>query len=187
MTEQILQDFQGIFSNISPVESFLEVNWQKCDEIVHIPLLLTSWINIENQEGHNIYKTATHNTAQLVIQLDRERLAVGKALGFELMNVCADYERIYGTSGPSLLEHFRQVPAYKQATIQNPQHRFLVEDVPFSAEPLQSLADFLQVKTPLLDACIMFSRSLLEIPPTWTLEAEDLEMLKATANSRKRT
>lgn len=95
---------------------------------------MTGWINQEAKEGHNIYRTATHNTTELVVQLDRERLAVSKAFGFELVDVCADDQKIYGTSGPSLLEHFRQVPAYDQATIQNPHQRFL-----FEAEDLEIL------------------------------------------------
>ncbi|MGB8690824.1 MAG: NAD/NADP octopine/nopaline dehydrogenase family protein [Microcoleus sp.] len=187
MTEQILQDFQGTFRNISVVKSSLELNLQKCDEIVHIPLILTGWINLEAKEGHNIYRTATHNTAEMVVRLDLERLAVGKALGFELWDICTDYQKIYGTSGSSLLEHFRQVPAYDTATIQNSQHRFLFEDVPFSAEPLQSLARLAQVKTPLLDACITFSRSLVDLSPAWTFSAEDLDILRETSEVLKTT
>lgn len=141
---------------------------------------MTGWIDLEAKEGHSIYRTATHNTTELVVRLDRERLAVGQALGFELVDVCADDRKIYGTSGPSLLEHFRQVPAYDQATIQNPHHRFLFEDLPFSAEPLQSAARLAQVKTPRLDACITFSRSLVKLSSAWTFEAEDLEILRAT-------
>lgn len=175
MTDYVLKGFKSAFRNLCPAESSLELNLHKCDDIVHIPLLLTGWINVESSNNHNIYRTATETTTSLIIKLDQERLAVGKALGFRLVDMCTGYQESYGTPGPSLLEHFNQISAYSNAVVQDLYHRFLFEDVPFGAVPLQSLAQFVDVKTPLLDACITFSYQLLNLPLGWILQAKDIK------------
>jgi opine dehydrogenase len=174
-TDHVLEDFREDFTNLCPAASSLELNMHKCDDIVHIPLLLTGWINLESGNQHNIYRTATEATTNLIIQLDQERLAVGEVLGYKLIDMCTGYQESYGTPGPSLLEHFNQISAYSNAAVQDAYHRFLFEDIPFGAVPLQSLARFAGVQTPLLDACITFAYRLLNLPPAWILQAEDFK------------
>lgn len=171
-TLQILDDFKSAFSNLCSVPSSLELNLHKCDDIVHIPLLITGWINVE-AGNHNIYRTATETTTNLICQLDQERLAVGEALGIRLTDMCTGYQESYGTPGPSLLEHFHQITAYSNAIIQDAHHRFLFEDVPFGAVPLQAIARFAGLQTPLLDAFITISYRLLNLPSPWIFQTED--------------
>jgi opine dehydrogenase len=175
-TKLILKDFGKAFGNLNPIQSSLELNLRKCDDIIHIPLLMTGWINVENGEGHNIYRTATAKTTNLIVELDQERLSIANAMGFNLIDVCAGYQESYGTIGPSLLDHFQQVAAYTNATIQNAYHRFLFEDVPFGAVPLQTLARSTGVTTPVLDACITIAYKLLNLSPGWTVQTEDFDV-----------
>jgi opine dehydrogenase len=174
-TEHIIQDFKEAFANLSPIASSTELNLRKCDDIIHIPLLLTGWINVEASKSHNIYRSATEKTTNLITELDQERLAIGNSFDLSLIDVCAGYQESYGTVGPSLLEHFNQVAAYSNAVIQDAYHRFLFEDVPFGAVPLQSVARFAGVPTPLLDACITLAYQLLNLPQGWILKAEDFD------------
>jgi opine dehydrogenase len=174
-TANIIQDFKLEFDNLSPVTSSIELNLRKCDDIIHIPLLLTGWINVEASKSHNIYRSATEKTTSLITDLDQERLAIGNSFDLSLIDVCAGYQESYGTVGPSLLEHFNQVAAYSNAVVQDAYHRFLFEDVPFGAVPLQSIARFTGVQTPLLDACITLAYQLLNLPSGWILNAEDFD------------
>jgi opine dehydrogenase len=175
-TDRIIQDHKHVFPNLVAIQSSLELNLRKCDDIIHLPLLATRWNDVETIKDHNIYRTATARTTKLITQLDRERLEIGNYFGLELIDVCAGYQESYGTPGPTLLEHFNQIPAYANATIQDPYHRFLFEDVPYGAVPLQSIARFAGVETPLLDAFITLSYNLVDLSPGWTLHAEDFAL-----------
>jgi opine dehydrogenase len=175
-TDRIIQDHKHVFPNLVAIQSSLELNLRKCDDIIHLPLLATRWNDVETIKDHNIYRTATARTTKLITELDRERLEIGNYFGLELIDVCAGYQESYGTSGPTLLDHFNQIPAYANATIQNPYHRFLFEDVPYGAVPLQSIARFAGIETPLLDALITLSYNLVDLSPGWTLQAEDFTL-----------
>lgn len=175
-TYYIIQDFNSVFNNLVAIQSSLELNLRKCDDIIHIPLVVTRWNDVETIKDHNIYRTATARTTKLITELDRERIEIGNYFGLKLIDVCAGYQESYGTPGPTLLEHFNQIPAYANATIQDPYHRFLFEDVPYGAVPLQSIARFAGIETPLLDAFITLSYNLLDLSPGWTLQAEDFAL-----------
>jgi opine dehydrogenase len=175
-TDRVIRDHKQVFNNLVAIQSSLELNLRKCDDIIHIPLVATRWNDVETIKGHNIYRTATARTTKLITELDRERIEIGNYFGLKLIDVCAGYQESYGTPGPTLLEHFNQIPAYANATIQDPYHRFLFEDVPYGAVPLQSIARFAGVKTPLLDAFITLSHNLLDLSPGWILQAEDFSL-----------
>jgi hypothetical protein len=57
-------------------------------------------------------------------------------------------------TAPSLFEVFQKVDAYASATTGDHRHRYLFEDVPFGAVPLQSLARLRGVATPTLDRLV---------------------------------
>jgi opine dehydrogenase len=175
-TARIIQDHKHVFPNLVAIQSSLELNLRKCDDIIHLPLLATRWNDVETIKDHNIYRTATARTTKLITNLDRERIKIGNYFDLDLIDVCAGYQESYGTPGPTLLDHFNQIPAYANATIQNPYHRFLFEDVPYGAVPLQSIARFAGVETPLLDAFITLSYNLVDLSPGWTLQAEDFAL-----------
>jgi opine dehydrogenase len=175
-TARIIQDYQHVFPNIVAIQSSLELNLRKCDDIIHIPLVATRWNDVETIKDHNIYRTATARTTKLITELDRERIKIGNYFGLDLIDVCAGYQESYGTPGPTLLDHFNQITAYDNATIQNPHHRFLFEDVPYGAVPLQSIARFAGIETPLLDAFITLSYNLVDLSSGWTLQAEDFAL-----------
>jgi opine dehydrogenase len=175
-TDRVIRDFKPVFNNLVAIQYSLELNLRKCDDIIHIPLVATRWNDVETIKDHNIYRTATARTTKLITELDRERIKIGNYFGLDLIDVCAGYQESYGTPGPTLLDHFNQIPAYANATIQNPYHRFLFEDVPYGAVPLQSVARFAGVETPLLDAFITLSYNLVDLSPGWTLQAEDFTL-----------
>lgn len=171
MTERIVATYQGSFDNLRPVSSSLEVNLDKCNDIFHVPLIIASLTRWELGENYNIYRGMGPRTADLIGELDRDRLAIAKALGFPDLSDMYDYfKTAYGTTGPSLYEHIHQIKALDNSTIRNPHHRYLSEELPFGAFPLQVLARLTGVETPFLDSCMILGSKFIDEPFTWTAE-----------------
>lgn len=177
LTQRVLAVFQPIFGNLYAIYNSLELNIRKLDDIVHIPLLLTAWYKLETGAPHNLYRHLGQRTANLIWELDQDRLKVAKVFGFDGVDVCSRYQHSYGTSGDSIHDHLQQVTAYEKAMVGNPYHRYLMEDLPFGAYPLKALALIANVLTPVLDSCITLGSKLVDIPSPWTQEFLELEKL----------
>lgn len=176
MTERIVETYQRSLDNLRPVYSSLEVNLDKCNDIFHIPLIIASLTRWELGENYNIYRDMGPRTADLIGELDRDRLVIAKALGFPDLSDMYDYfKTAYGTTGPSLYEHIHQIKALDNSTIRNPHHRYLSEELPFGAFPLQVLARLTGVETPFLDSCIILGSKFIDEPFTWTAEFLELD------------
>ncbi|AFZ11678.1 NAD/NADP octopine/nopaline dehydrogenase [Crinalium epipsammum PCC 9333] len=176
MTNRIVVAYEAVFSNLCPAASVLEINLNKVNDIIHLPLLLVSLARWESGEDYNIYHKVGARTVGLIDHLDGDRMAVGEALGvLNLIDIKSHYQIAYGTKGPSLYEHMQQLGAYSSTTLCNPHHRYLVEDLPYGCFPLQVLARLAGVETPFLDSCITIGSKFLDIPLPWTAEFLELE------------
>ena len=171
MTNRIVATFQDAFSNLWLAASVLEIDLNKVNDIIHLPLLLVSLARWESGEDYNIYHKVGPRTVALIEHLDGDRMAVGEALGvLNLIDIKSHYQIAYGTKGPTLYEHMQQLGAYSSTTLCNPHHRYLVEDLPYGCFPLQVLARLAGVETPFLDSCITIGSKFLDIPLRWTAE-----------------
>ncbi|MEL7039663.1 MAG: NAD/NADP octopine/nopaline dehydrogenase family protein [Cyanobacteria bacterium J06592_8] len=181
MTERIVVTYQNSFQSLRTASCNLEVNLDKCNDIFHVPLIIASLAKWELGESYNIYRGIGPRTANLIGEFDRDRLAVAKALGFPHLSDMYDYFKMsYGTSGPSFYEHLHQIKALDNATLRNLHHRYLTEELPFGAFPLQVLARLVGVDTPFLDSCIILGNQFIDEPLTWTAEflEFDTQLLK---------
>lgn len=111
----------------------------------------------------------TPSIAQLVSQLDEERLDVASALGIELPNVCEWLQTNYGCQGSNLYETLQnnqsyigiKAPALKSLN-DKLQLRYVIEDVPTGLVPVAALGNLLGVKTPNLNAIIDLANVLYQ-------------------------
>ncbi|MEH2387971.1 MAG: NAD/NADP octopine/nopaline dehydrogenase family protein [Nostoc sp.] len=175
MTNRIVSAYQAVFSNLCAAASVLEINLNKVNDIIHLPLLLVSLARWESGEDYNLYHNLGSRTVGLIDHLDSDRIAVGEALGvLNLIDIKSHYQIAYGTTGSSLYEHIQQVGAYSNTTLCNPHHRYLVEDLPYGCFPLQVLARLAGVETPFLDSCITIGNKFLDIPLEWNAEFLEL-------------
>ena len=183
MTERIIDNYQNWFDGLHPAYSSLEINLDKWNDILHIPLILASLARWDLGKNYNFYRGLGPRTANLIGELDSDRLKVAKALGLpDISDMYDNFQISYGTPGPSLYEHIHQIEAYGNATTNTPHHRYLSEDLPFGAFPLQVLARLAEVDTPFLDSCITFGSKVLDEPLRWT--AEFLELDRQWLNSQ---
>ena len=178
MTERIAATYQDTFPTLRSLSSSLEVNLDKTNDVFHVPLIMASLSRWELGESYNIYRSIGPRTADLIGEFDRDRLAIAKALGFPHLSTMYDYfKTAYGTQGPSFYEHIYQIKALDNAAVKNLHHRYLSEEIPFGAFPLQALARLVGVETPFIDACITLGSKFVDEPLTWTAEFLELKLL----------
>ncbi|MBE9069037.1 NAD/NADP octopine/nopaline dehydrogenase family protein [Leptolyngbya cf. ectocarpi LEGE 11479] len=171
LTERLVSQYQPLFKHLYPLPDALAVNLNKCNDIIHVPLIWASFAQWETGEDYNPYYNLGPQTVQLIEMLDRDRVTIGQNLGVSpLIDICQHYQLAYGTKGPSLFEHVQQLHAYSCTNVGNPQHRYLTEDLPFGLFPLQALAKTALIETPVLDSYITLGRSIVEPKPYWTAD-----------------
>src|SRR6056297_1462029 len=127
--------------------------------ILHCPTMVMNAGRIETSNGNfSFYKDGmSPSVCKVMEEMDRERIAVGKALGIELLSTEDDMKQIYGLEGTSLREVILNNPVYCDHGMDAPKkllHRYLEEDVPFLLVPVYSMADKLGIPTPAINNII---------------------------------
>jgi opine dehydrogenase len=181
LTERIFNTLQPWFTNLKIAGSSLEVALEKENDITHIPLMLTSARTLEKGEPHLFYHEVGPRTVGLIVALDNERLKIGQAYGLKLRDWISWHQAQYHTSGLSIYENLQQTSAYQHSFMDTLDDRYLTEDVPYGAVPLQTLARIAGVQTPVLDGCIALASQLIDMPaPAWTAELLGIAGLNPT-------
>ncbi len=154
---------QGTFPQFVAAEGGLwQTSLHNIGMLFHPCPTLLNLGRMESPERFDYYiEGFSPSVAAAVEQLDRERLAVARAMGLELPNVVAWLAENYGSSGESLYEALQSTEAYRG--IQAPQLagvdakrglRYVVEDVPTGLVPTSELGRVFGVPTPGIDTII---------------------------------
>ena len=97
----------------------------------------------------------TPSVAEVLESIDRERVAVARALGIQAHTAREWLYLAYDVAGKTLLDAMRANAGYRG--IQAPgniQHRYVSEDVPASLVPISSIGEMLGVPTPTIRSII---------------------------------
>lgn len=106
----------------------------------------------------------TPSIGKYVEAMDAERIQVAKELGFELRGVCDDYVAMYecGEKGMPLYQLVKNNKGYDGIMCSNTlSTRYVLEDIPYSLEPIRAIAKATGVATPCIDAIITLARTIL--------------------------
>lgn len=125
-----------------PAVSMIETSIGNVGMILHCaPLLLNAgWTESKKSTYKYYYDGITHTVGILVEEIDRERVAVSKALGFEIETTQDWLKRTYHITGNSIYECIQNNEAYKTIDAPNSlQHRYIFEDVPCGLVPLEAV------------------------------------------------
>lgn len=162
-TDFILSKVTPYFNSFVPAKNVLHTSLENIGAIFHPCVLLFNAATIERQELFWFYRDMTPRIANFIEAFDRERLAVGKAYGIDLLCVNDWISYAYpDTVGNTLCEKMVNNPAYYD--IKSPSTIFtrqITEDIPTGVIPIMELGEAAGVDTPLMHSMVEVCKELL--------------------------
>lgn len=128
--------------------SVIEVGLYNTSGIGHTPAILFNAARIGNKDEFYFYKDGiSEETANVMMRLDKERVAIGSKLGYRIpqhFEVLNDY---YGYQFNSILDYFKNSPIHNSIKFfpTSTKTRYVREDVPFILVPWYTLGEVLGV------------------------------------------
>lgn len=183
-------DTQYVVDKISPAypcfraaKNVLRTSLENIGAMFHPCVLLFNAATIERQDVFWFYRDMTPKVAAFIEKFDRERLAIGKAYGVDLLSVSDWISYAYpGTPGSTLCEKMRNNPAYYD--IKSPSTIFtrqLTEDIPTGVLPMMELGEAAGVPVPLMRSMVEICGDLLDMD--FRQSGRTLERLGLTAKT----
>jgi len=164
-TRHVLDVINNDYPCFCVADNVLQTSLENIGAMFHPCVLLFNAATIERQEVFWFYRDITHQIAEFIEKFDRERLAVGKAYGVDLLSVSDWISFAYpGTQGVTLCEKMKNNPAYHD--IKSPSTIFtrqLTEDIPTGVLPMMELGEAAGVPVPLMRSMIEICGNLLNI------------------------
>ncbi len=163
-TSEIASILNSIYPCFEAVENVLVTGLENIGSILHPTVILFNAATIERGTDFYFYNDMTPRVANVLEQVDKERLSIGDALGLKLNSISDWVSYAYeGITGNSLCEKMRNNPAYDQILAPRElRSRLLLEDIPTGILPMMELAKFLKVPTPLMSSIFNISQALLD-------------------------
>lgn len=131
----------------------LSVGLANCNAIYHVPPAVLNFKTVEDADGLPLHSLVTPRIAEVINELDRERLALAKALDVDTISFWQFLATAYGVTEGSYVE--RIVQGYGRQAFPEPDsltHRYFTEDIPFGLVIWSSLARRVGLSLPLTDS-----------------------------------
>lgn len=162
-TQLVLNKVKMLYPCFEAADSILQTSLENIGAIFHPCVLLFNAATIERQNDFWFYRDMTPSIAEFIEAFDRERLAVGKAYGIDLLSVSEWISYAYPeTKGETLCEKMINNPAYY--AIKSPSTIFtrqLTEDIPTGVLPIMELGKIAGVDVRLMESMVNICSSLL--------------------------
>jgi len=161
-TDASLSKLQNLYPQFSKATSVLETNLKNMNPIIHTPISLLNTGTIDNLTGKPFYyyrDGATHRVCRVTEEVDRERVAICKALGVSTETLVDQAIKMYGHTGYKGNSVYEAIKSSKTSVSfafdpADVLHEVAREDIPFGLMPLAALARQMGLSTPTIDAII---------------------------------
>jgi opine dehydrogenase len=148
--------------------SVLSTSLANIGMLFHPAITLMNLARMQGSEPFMFYTDgASEVVAELIHDLDMEKLAVGAAYGISLENVPTWLRKTYGFEGSTVFDALQKNEAYhglsapsELATDAIRRLRYITEDVPCGLVPFSGLGEKAGVATPKMDAVIAFASQI---------------------------
>lgn len=163
--DQLMELTHEVYPGTTPADSVLHTTLQNGNPVIHPSVTLLNAALIERTGGEfNFYEDGiTDGVGRLMAAVDRERMALGDALGFDVVS-----EPAMGVT-QGYMEHENYTTAYSEApgfagiaAQDRLDHRYLTEDVGYGLVFLSALGRQIDVPTPTMDAMIQVVSVVLD-------------------------
>lgn len=129
--------------------------------VYHCPPSLLNFAGIERGTVQPFHELVTPGIARVMDVVDKERLALGDALGVTLGSWWSFLARTYGASDGDFVQRVQKASLRRPFPAPtSPAHRYLTEDIPFGFVPWASIGHEIAVPTPAIDALIELTNVL---------------------------
>jgi len=137
----VLERLQEAFPRIKGGRNVIETSLANVNAIMHpAPSILNLSLIESRHEWLYYHDGITPTVGAFVEDLDRERVALGKSFGLDLLPVREWFRLACGGEGDSLCEVCRRNPAYEKIKGQKElRTRYLLEDIPYGLVPMIEL------------------------------------------------
>lgn len=184
-TEFVLSKINPVYPCFCAAENVLRTSLENIGAMFHPCVLLFNAATIERHDVFWFYRDMTPEIANFIEEFDKERLAVGKAYGIDLLSVNEWISYAYPTTrGTTLCEKMKNNPAYHD--IKSPSTIFtrqLTEDIPTGVLPIMELGEAAGVAVPLMRSMVDICSRLLRID--FRKEGRTLEHLGLDGKSKE--
>lgn len=152
-----------LFPQLSIVDDIRVTSLNNIGAMVHPATVLLNSGAICRKQCFNFYRNGVNEQLGRVLeQIDAERCAIMEALHVDGLSYLEWAKEVYGVSATSMCEAFRMIDSYKTiGAPKNLRKRYLTEDVPTGLVPLQSIAHYLNIPTPTIDAVVHLVDTIL--------------------------
>ena len=163
--DHVMPAMSDLYPGIQQMANVLEAGLNNPNPTLHCLGVLLSASRIEYSHGEFYYyeEGMTPAVCQAIEAIDAERLAIGRALGLDVLSLIDTYPTMgYGPRGDTFWQVIRGVSALNG--IKGPSQidsRYLTEDVPIGLTIYSELGYQLGVPTPLMDSVITLTQALL--------------------------
>jgi len=148
-----------------PMESWGYTSFGNVGMILHCaPMIMNvGWIESAAAEFKYYYDGITPSIARILEQMDLERIATARSLGYGVESVYEWLQRSYGVKGSNLYESLQNNTFYRNIDAPNIiQHRYLEEDIPCGLVPIESAAGMMGIHTKAISTIIDMAGLLME-------------------------
>lgn len=158
-TKEITDIMNEIFHDMESAPSVLHTGLSNIGVIFHpLPTLM----NITRIEAKEVFRYYIDGISPLVAnileELDKERLETARKAGIELLSVCEWLKERYGSTGNNLYECIQNTHAYSSVLAPfDIDTRYIHEDVQTGCVPISCLAKEMGVKTKIMDSAISWA------------------------------
>ncbi len=164
-TRRIGRMLRPVFGALREARSVLETSLSNGNPVIHPAVMLLNAAFVERVEGGwEFYADGvTPAVARLIEAVDEERLALGQAMGVELlpepeMSVRQGYSRV-----DDYLIAYRDGPGFQDlGGPESLEHRYLTEDVAYAMVTWLELAEAFGVEMPAAEAIVRLTSELLD-------------------------
>lgn len=161
-TNMLLKKLEGVLPvKLIALPSVLAVALANTNMIIHCPTMIMNAGRIETGERFRFYNEGmSPSVCSVMEKMDEERIAVGKAWGYNLITEFEDAITNYNldpTQYKDLHGIFISHPIYSKMGADSPEsltHRYITEDVPYLLVPLAEMGKMVKVSTPTIDAIV---------------------------------
>ena len=163
-TAEVVAVLRDAFPQIYAARNVLETSLTNLNAVMHpTPSLLNASL-IESKWDWKYYLDGiTPSIGALVERLDKERVAIGKAVGLDLPDVIATYKAMYDVEAPTLSETVKLVKAYWEIAGQKKiDTRYMLEDIPMGLVPMTEIADKFGVPCEIMKTIVKLGNFLLD-------------------------